>query len=135
MDQDKNIVYGPLTLPSGRLIKFRAPKGIDRMNILQMNKIDEENVVSGAMLLDEYIKAKCIVEVNGSPVNESYKALMNEWLDTDIAFYKMVFEQMFGKTEELQAKAKEAAAFLLKGLTSSDGHNAQGTPESATPNG
>lgn len=135
MEKDKNMVYGPLELPSGIKIKFRAPKGIDRMNILQMSKIDEDNVVSGAMLLDEYIKSKCIVEVNGSPVSESYKTLMNEWLDTDISFYKLVFEQMFGKTEALQEKAKEAAAFLLKGPTSSDGSNVQSKQELVTQNG
>lgn len=115
---DKNMVYGPLELPSGIKIKFRAPKGIDRLNILQMTKIDTENVVSGALLLDEYIKAKCITEVNGAAATESYKDIMSGWLDSDIAFYKIVFEEMFGRSEDMQSKAKEAALFLLKGQTS-----------------
>lgn len=126
---DDNKVFGPLELPSGKKIKFRAPKGIDRMNILQMTKIDSDNTVSGALILDEYVKAKCVKEVDDKAVTESYKTLMNDWLDSDITFYKLVFEQMFGKTEELQNKAKDAAAFLLGKPTSSDGSNAQNTQE------
>ncbi len=126
---DENKVYGPLTLPSGKNIKFRAPKGIDRMNIMQMTKIDSENVVNGALLLDEYVKAKCVTEINGTPVTKSYKDVMSDWLDTDITFYKLVFEQLFGSSADLQQKAKEAAAFLLSGPTCSGGSNAQNTQE------
>jgi len=122
---DNNMIYGPLTLPSGKKIKFRAPKGIDRINILQMTKIDEENVVSGALLLDEYVKAKCITEIDGIACEGDYKKIMNEWLDSDITFYKLVFEELFGKSQDMKDRAKAAAAFLLEGLTCSGGFNAQ----------
>ncbi len=132
---NNNMVYGPLALPSGKKIKFRAPKGIDRINILQMTKIDSENVVSGALLLDEYVKAKCITEIDGIACEGDYKKTMNEWLDSDITFYKLVYEEMFGKSQDMQDKAKEAAAFLLQGLTSFGGCSVLSTQGSAIQNG
>lgn len=125
MKEDKNVVYGPLELSSGKLIKFRAPKGIDRTNVLQMLKIDSDNAVSGAILLDEYVKAKCITEVDGAATAGDYKNLFNEWDEADINFYKAVCNEMFGNGQEMQDKAKEAARFLLTKGTYTAGCSAQ----------
>ena len=134
---DNNMVYGPLQLPSGKQIKFRAPKGIDRTNVLQMMKIDSDSAVSGALLMDEYVKAKCVTEVDGKTTTGEYKTLFNDWMDSDIMFYKAVVNEMFGSGPEMQEKAKEAASFLLNPQTSTDGCSAPTTQEaaSATTNG
>jgi hypothetical protein len=121
----ENKIYGPLELPSGKKIKFRAPIGSDRMNIVQMMKIDEESIVSGALLIDDYVKAKCVTEVDGNPTDGDYKALFNEWLDTDVNFYKLVCNKLFGNDKELEKKADDAVAFLLSNVTCSDGANVQ----------
>lgn len=127
MENDKITVFGPLELPSGKKIKFRAPKGIDRTNVLQMMKIDSDSAVSGAILLDEYVKAKCVTEVDGAATTGDYKNLFNNWDDGDISFYKAVVNEMFGSGEEMQNKAKEAAAFLLKKGTYTAGCSAATT--------
>lgn len=137
MKEEKNVVYGPLELPSGMKIKFRAPKGIDRTNVLQMLKIDSDNAVSGAILLDEYVKAKCITEVDGAAATGEYKNLFNDWDEADVNFYKAVCNEMFGNSQELQDKAKEAARFLLNKGTYTAGCSVQAVQkaESATTNG
>ncbi|WP_051542060.1 hypothetical protein [Clostridium lundense] len=128
-------IYGPLELPSGKVIRFRAPIGSDRMNVIQMMKIDEEAIVSGALLIDDYVKAKCVVEIDSSSTDGNYKELFNEWLDTDVNFYKLVFNKMFGNTKDLEKKADDAVAFLLGKPISSDGHSAQNLQASLTVNG
>ena len=125
MSIDKNKVFGPLELPTGKKIKFRAALGSDRMNVIQMLKIDSDAVVSGALMIDDYVKAKCVVEVDGKEVQENYKELLNNWLDTDISFYKLVFDKMFNNQKEMEAKAEKAVAFLLNSQDSSDGFNVQ----------
>jgi hypothetical protein len=114
-------VYGPLELPSGKKVKFRAPLGSDRNNVLQMTQITRERVISDAMLVDDYVAAKCITEINEKPSDGDYKYLFESWPQQDILFYRMVFDEMFGMTEESNNRAKAAAAFLLKGQTSTGG--------------
>lgn len=119
--------YGPLTLPGGKVITFRAPLGSDRTNVLQMTQISAERALSDAMLVEDYVAAKCISEVDGKPSDGDYKNLFNNWPQRDILFYRTVFNEMFGLTEEAQNKAKEAAAFLLKGQTYTGGSSSEGT--------
>jgi hypothetical protein len=120
MDQ---MVYGPLELPSGTKVKFRAPLGADRNNVLQMTQIASDRALSDAMMVDDFLAAKCVTEVNNKPTDGDYKRLFEDWGQKDILFYRTVFDQMFGLTEEARDKAKEAAVFLLKGQTSTGGSN------------
>jgi len=120
MDQ---MVYGPLELPSGTKVKFRAPLGADRNNVLQMTQIASDRALSDAMMVDDYLAAKCVTEVNNKPTDGDYKRLFEDWAQKDILFYRAVFDQMFGLNQEAQDKAKEQAAFLLKGQTSTGGSN------------
>lgn len=111
-------VFGPLTLPSGKQITFRTPVGGDRVNVLQMTKIGEDNLISGAVLIDHYVQARCVQTVDGQPVDGDYKRLFDNWDNADIQFYNLVFNEMFGLNEERQEMAKDAARFLLNGATS-----------------
>ena len=113
--------YGPLELPSGKKIKFRAPIGSDRTNVLQMTQISPERAISDAMMVDDYVAAKCITEVDGKPADGDYKRLMEKWPQKDVMFYRAVFDEMFGLNEDTRNKAKEAAAFLLSGRTCTAG--------------
>lgn len=117
------VVYGPLELPSGKKIKFRAPVGKDRNNVLQMTQISADRALSDAMMVDDYLAAKCVTEVDGKQADGDYKHLFDSWSQKDILFYRAVFDEMFGLNEESRDKAKEAAAFLLKGQTSIAGCN------------
>lgn len=120
-------IYGPLTLPSGKVVKFREPLGADKANVMQMVTIGEDNLVNGAMMIDEYVSAKCITEVDGVASNGDYKALFDSWGQKDIMFYKRVFERLFGLAKDQQDAADKAADFLLGGLTSTDGANSPGS--------
>lgn len=131
----ENQIYGPLELPSGKKIKFRAPIGSDRMNIIQMMKIDEESIVSSALIIDSYVKAKCITEVDGNSTDGNYKELFNNWLDTDVNFYTLICNKLFGNSKEMEKKADDAVAFLLNNVTCSDGCNVQNLQASLTANG
>lgn len=124
-----DITYGPLELPSGKKIKFRAPLGRDRNNVLQMTQISADRALSDAMLVDDFLAAKCVTEVDGKPTDGDYKHLFDSWSQRDILFYRAVFDEMFGLNEESRNKAKEAAAFLLKGQTSTDGCSSPTTAE------
>jgi hypothetical protein len=122
-----NLVYGPLDLPSGKKVKFRAPFGSDRNNILQMTQISADRAVSDALLIDDYVAAKCITEVDGKPSDGDYKRTFDNWQQKDILFYRSVFDQMFGISDEDSNRAKDAAAFLLKGQTSTAGCSSPNT--------
>jgi len=115
------IIYGPLELPSGKKVKFYAPLGSDRNNVLQMTQIAAERVITDAMLVDDYIAAKCITEVDGKTSDGDYKRMFDSWPQKDILYFRAVFDEMFGLNEESRDKAKDAAAFLLKGSISTDG--------------
>ncbi|GIM45962.1 hypothetical protein DNHGIG_15110 [Collibacillus ludicampi] len=119
------IVYGPLELPSGKKIKFRRPTGLDRLNILQAMSISQEDAVKAGILMQTYLNAKVVTEVDGVPTDGNYLRLFNDWDDADITYYQAVFNEMFGLTEDKLAKAKDAAAFLLKSSTFTDGSNSQ----------
>ncbi|MEW6423178.1 MAG: hypothetical protein AB1523_00280 [Bacillota bacterium] len=121
------IVYGPLELPSGRRIKFRAPLGSDRSNVLMMTQISAERAISDTMLVDDYVAAKCVTEVDGKPTDGEYKHLFNDWPLQDVYFYRAVFNEVCGLTEDVQKKAKEVAAFLLKGQTCTAGSKSGGS--------
>jgi hypothetical protein len=121
-----NVIYGPLELPSGKQIKFRKPVGMDRMNILNAMSISEDDAVKAGILLNSYLAAKVVTEVDGIAVTDgNYKAIFNDWDDADIQYYQAVNSTMFGLTEAKIEDAKAKAAFLLNSLTSTDGFNSQ----------
>jgi hypothetical protein len=108
--------YGPLELPSGRKIHFKSPTGLDRVAVLKLTKVGPEEMLSGAMLFDYYMQAKCVTKIDDCPVPlGSYKNLLDAWETKDILFYQSVFNEMFSLTDEIQDKTKEIARFLLSG--------------------
>lgn len=114
--------YGPLELPSGKKIKFRAPVGLDRVVVLQnMPPAGPDKFMTNSILADEYIRAKCVTEVDGVPADGKYKSLFDSWDALDIDFYGAVFNEMFGMTEVRRKKIKEAADFLSGAQTSTAG--------------
>ncbi|ADY55136.1 hypothetical protein Sgly_0779 [Syntrophobotulus glycolicus DSM 8271] len=110
----ENRIFGPLTLPSGKEIKFREPLGIDRSSVMQFVNISEDNIINNALLIDEYVSAKCITEIDGAPTTGEYKTLFDNWKSSDILFYKRVYEKCVGIGTDLQEEADKAADFLLK---------------------
>ena len=120
MDGTK-LEYGPLKLISGKQIKFRPPLGKDRINVMQVTKVGAEDAISGTLLVDTYIKAKCITEIDGKRELDDFKHLFDNWADEDVQYYSAVYNEMFGVSDDRQQKAKEEASFLLTGRTSSDG--------------
>ncbi|MFB5192795.1 hypothetical protein [Alicyclobacillus fastidiosus] len=122
----EKVVYGPLELPSGKKIKFRRPTGLDRFNVSQTAAIKHDEIVSGTMRQQDYLRAKIITEVDGKPVDgTTYKTLFNDWDDLDIQYYQAVYTEMFGMSDARQEDAKEKAAFLLNNSTSTDGSSSQ----------
>lgn len=113
----EKIVYGPLELPSGVVIKFREPVGNDRVNVVNMLKMGFDNIGSGSVLVDGYVAVKCIKEIDGEEIRKNYRDLYDEMKEEDLSFYHMVYGEMFGMNEEKKDKAKEAAKNLLSGLT------------------
>ena len=114
----EKIIYGPLELPSGMMVKFREPVGSDRVNVVNMLKMGYENIGSGSVLVDGYVAVKCIKEIDGDEIRKNYRDLYNEMKDEDLSFYQLVYNEMFGMNDEKRDKAKDAAKNLLSGLTS-----------------
>ena len=114
-------VFGPLELPSGRKVKFREPTGRDRVNVIQMAKMSMENVAGNSLLIDSYVAAKCLVEIDGKEPDPDYKRVYDMMPQADADFYQAVFTELFGMTDEKRASAKEAARFLRQTATSTAG--------------
>ncbi|GMB00220.1 hypothetical protein [Pelosinus sp. IPA-1] len=111
--------FGPLELPSGKKITFREPIGADRVNVVQMLKMSLDNMASGALLIDNYVAAKCVATIDSKTVDQAdYKRLFDNMSDEDVTFYQTVFQEMFGMNDEKRNNAKEAARFLRQGQTS-----------------
>lgn len=111
-------IYGPLELPSGRKIKFRAPAGKDRLDVIRMLRVTQDNLLGAGLLIDQYLKAKVVVEIDGQKVVEDYRYLFDSWPLEDVDFYSAVFNELFGGSQETQEKAREVARFLRDSLTS-----------------
>jgi hypothetical protein len=126
-------VYGSLTLPSGAEVYFRRPTGLDRANVMDAIEINDEQFTKGSIQVENGIRAKCLVKVNGADPDVNFKNVFNAWDDGDVQFYTEVFVQMFGMTDEKRTSAKQAAAFLLNNSTSTDGSSS--TVESTTTAG
>lgn len=105
-------LYGPLELPSGRKIVFRAPTGRDRWEVLRLLNVNQANLVGAALLIDQYLRAKVVVEVDGQKVQEDYRHLFDSWPLEDVDFYAAVWAALFGTDEERAERAREAARFL-----------------------
>jgi hypothetical protein len=129
-------VYGPLELPSGKKISFRQDRGIDRANVIQQQKIKADEFATAALVTESLIAVKCIVEENGVAVNGNYRQMYNDMDGSDLDYYMMVRNKMFGMTEDRRAQADDAASFLLGKQTSTDSSSSQNTDTSAaTTNG
>ncbi|MDI6711466.1 MAG: hypothetical protein QME76_12430 [Bacillota bacterium] len=113
--------FGPLGLPSGRVITFRAPVGLDRAAVVQAMDLSPERLGAAALMMDELIAAKCVLTVDEKPVQDDYRRLFDSWPDADIQFYLLVHREMFGLTDEARQAAKDAARFLRSGSTSTGG--------------
>lgn len=114
-------IFGPLALPSGKKIKFRAPLGVDRANVLQMMKMSSDNLLSSAFLIDAYVAAKCVTEIDGQATDANYKRTYDAMEDEDANYFLAVWQELFGMNDEKRQKAKEDADFLRKNLTCTAG--------------
>jgi hypothetical protein len=126
-------VYGPLTLPAGTVVYFRRPTGKDRSEVMTAIDFNDEQFMKGSIQVEQAIRAKCLVKVNGNAPEVNYLRAFDEWDDAEVQFYGEVFSRMFGMNEEKREEAKKAADFLLANSTSIDGFNS--TEESATTAG
>jgi hypothetical protein len=120
-----NQIFGPLELPSGKTISFREGRGRDRANVIQAQKMTIDNMASASLLMDSILAVKCIVEENGVAVNGDYRRMFEDMSSGDLDYYMAVRQELFGMTEERKNKAKEAASFLLKKLTSTASSKSQ----------
>jgi hypothetical protein len=120
MQKKEQQTFGPLELPSGVKIFFRSPKGGDRVKVLQMLKLGTDNIGSGALQIDTLVAARCVTEYDGKAVAGDYKHLVDTIEGEDLDFFMLVYNEMFGMTEEKKDQAKERAAFLLGKGTSTD---------------
>jgi len=125
-------IFGPLELPSGKQVKFREPVGSDRVNVVQMLKIGMDNFGSGAVLVDGYVAVKCITEIDGNEVRDTYKNTYDSMKDEDLSFYQAVYNDMFGMNDEKKEQAKEAAKNLRRGQTSTGSFSAVSTATQST---
>lgn len=117
---DKQI-FGPLELPSGKTITFRAPKGSDRVNIIAALKVSTDNLIGGTLLVDAYTAVKCVENYGGRDYDGDYRRFYDALPQEDADYYIAVFNEMFGMNEEKRDKAKDAARFLLAKPTCIDG--------------
>lgn len=124
----EELIYGPLELPSGMKIKFREARGIDRSNVMIMQKelIKDGNVL-GQILIDSYVSIKCITEIDGEAPHQSYKGIYEDMSEADLDFYESVRREMFAMTKDKQEEAKKQAAFLLTKPISTDTSSSQNT--------
>jgi len=113
-------IFGPLTLPSGVEIKFREPRGIDRVNVIKNLKMGMDGASGDLILVDTYVALQCVTEYDGRSEIGFYTKLVDQMSQEDMDFYRFVFDEMFGMTEEKKKDAKEAARFLRSKLISTD---------------
>ncbi|MFB6364470.1 hypothetical protein ACFCP7_10450 [Paenibacillus elgii] len=121
--------YGPLKLPkSGVEIFFREPTGGDRLDVLKKNKISDDDLVSGSMLVDSYLAAKCITRIDGNQASGDYKFYFDKWPNADASYYQQIFNKMFAVTNETIEKMDETVNFLLNGFGSTDSTSSMNNP-------
>ncbi|KEO81035.1 hypothetical protein [Tumebacillus flagellatus] len=116
--------FGPLKLPTGKIVFFREPTGGDRLAVLQDTPINEENVYSANELVAIRLAAKCLTQVDGEVPTDSYKFMFTNWSDKDVIYYKNVFNKV-RDTVEAGMSVEEAVDFLL-------GRSGSGTSTTAT---
>lgn len=115
----EQIIYGPLELPSGKVIKFRRPKGMDKVIVTKETRMSADNI-SNLLLVAQYTAAKCIVEIDGVKPDVDYKRTLEKMDGLDFDYYFSAFDEMFGMTENRRDEAREKARFLLENATSTD---------------
>lgn len=115
----EQIIYGPLELPSGKEIKFRRPKGSDKVFVTKETRMSADNI-SNLLLVAQYTAAKCIVEIDGVKPDVDYKRTLEKMDGLDFDYYFSAFDEMFGMTENRRDEAREKARFLLENATSTD---------------
>lgn len=120
---------GPVKLPSGREIYFVEPLGSDRMAIMARAIAEGRQAEMMFMLNTYWLPAKCLVDENGNFVAPDYYTAFDDWPDRDLNYYREVFDQLFGWTNDLSVAAKaEAARFLPGAPTSSPGQQSPNEP-------
>lgn len=108
--------YGPLTLPkSGKVIFFKEPSGLDRLEVLKQNQIGSEDVISGSTLVGIYLAAKCITKVDDKDSVGDYKHIMDSWPNADVDYFQSIFGKMFTLDQTSLDKLDETVDFLLNG--------------------
>lgn len=91
------------------------------MDVLRLVHVSQDNLLGAGILIDQYVKAKVVVEVDGKPASGDYLHLFDDWSLEDVNFYSAVYNELFGDTQAIQEKARETARFLRASLTSTAG--------------
>jgi hypothetical protein len=107
--------YGPLTLPSGKVVFFREPTGGDKLEVLKSNPLGSDDYVSGSTVTELYLSAKCITKVDDKPSTGDYKFQFQSWPNSDTDYYQQIFGKMFTLKKETLDKMDETVDFLLNG--------------------
>lgn len=117
MQQRKPI--GPVRLPSGREIYFLEPLGRDRLEIMSRLLAEGRQAEMMFMLNHYFLPGKCLVNAEGQFLATDYTKAFEDWPDKDVVYYREVFDQLYGWSNDMAVAAKaEAARFLPKAPTS-----------------
>lgn len=104
-----------LKLPSGLVIKFRAPNFIDRRSILK--EFDK----NGGYTSEDLLAVKCLQMVAGKAFDATAYfvtdpiAVLHDWSLNDYMYYLEVFLSMFMLDEDARKEASNVAKKLLSG--------------------
>lgn len=121
---------GPVKLPSGREIHFVEPLGRDRLDIMARAIAEGRQAEMLFMASTYWLPAKCLVDADGEFLYPDYYRAFDDWSDRDVNYYREVFDQLFGWTNDLSVAAKtEAARFLPGTPTSLPGQQSPKQPE------
>lgn len=109
----EKVYYGPVELSGGTTIKFRRPTGMDKILVTKKARLNTDRL-NDLVLIQQFVAAKCIVEINGASPGADYIAVMENMDGLDWDEYYMLYNEMFAVTEERTEELKEKARFLLE---------------------
>ncbi|WP_299448198.1 hypothetical protein [uncultured Phascolarctobacterium sp.] len=109
----EKIYYGPLELPSGTVIRFRRPTGMDKILVTKKAKMSADRL-NDLVLIQQFVAAKCITEIDDKPAGPDYQSTFESMDGLDWDYYYSLFDEMFAITDERKDEIKEKARFLLE---------------------
>ncbi len=96
------------TLPSGRVVTFREPKGKDRRDAMGALKTEDQ------MTLDEALSAVCLDTDAGQSPCKDFRKRYDEWSVIDMQHYQILFLELFTMDREDANEVRSRAKKLLE---------------------